>query len=197
MGLLFYLGTTIAASMYVLGAVEMLYEGFAAVRHTISLPGTWDYAISALVIMALLTGIVRAGVRRVNQAAPIFLSVVLFSIVLLLLGILLFAGGVYAGGLSYNDRKFFDNVKPNFEKSDGRRWNFRSLLALFYPSVTGIMAGSNRSGVLEDASRSIPAGTLAAIFATTTLYLVVVWLFGSVLKHDTLIDNQRGRGAGT
>ena len=59
--------------------------------------------------------------------------------------------------------------------------DFQSLIALFYPSVTGIMAGCNRSGVLAQPSRSIPIGTLSAILCTTSLYLVV-WVFGSVLS---------------
>ena len=44
-GILFYLGTTIAASMYVLGAVEMLFEGFSVVSNTIDIKGSWDWAI--------------------------------------------------------------------------------------------------------------------------------------------------------
>ena len=36
--------------------------------------------------------------------------------------------------------------------------NFALLLGLFFPSCTGIMAGSNRSGDLKDPSRSIPVG---------------------------------------
>ena len=67
--------------------------------------------------------------------------------------------------------------------------DFQSLIALFYPSVTGIMAGCNRSGVLAQPSRSIPIGTLSAILCTTSLYLLVVWVFGSVLSHETLLDN--------
>ena len=117
-GILFYLGTTIAASMYVLGAVEMLFEGFSVVSNTISIKGSWDWAISALVLMLALALIVRGGVRHVNRAAPIFLSVVILSIILLLLGIFLFAGGAYKGALSWSDRDFGDNVKPDFEKTD-------------------------------------------------------------------------------
>ena len=117
-GILFYLGTTIAASMYVLGAVEMLFEGFSVVSNTIDIKGSWDWAISALVLMLALALIVKGGVRHVNRAAPIFLSVVILSIILLLLGIFLFAGGAYKGALSWSDRNFGDNVKPDFEKTD-------------------------------------------------------------------------------
>ena len=118
-GILFYLGTTIAASMYVLGAVEMLFEGFSVISNSISIKGSWDWAISALVLMLALALIVKGGVRHVNRAAPIFLSVVILSIILLLLGIFLFAGGVYSGALSIkDDRDFGDNVKPDFEKTD-------------------------------------------------------------------------------
>jgi hypothetical protein len=130
-GILFYLGTTIAASMYVLGAVEMLFEGFSVVSNTISIKGSWDWAISALVLMLALALIVKGGVRHVNRAAPIFLSVVILSIILLLLGIFLFAGGAYSGALSIkNDRDFGDNVKPDFEKTDVRCGVPRCLYAI-------------------------------------------------------------------
>ena len=96
----------------------MLFEGFSVVSNTISIKGSWDWAISALVLMLALALIVRGGVRHVNRAAPIFLSVVILSIILLLLGIFLFAGGAYKGALSWSDRDFGDNVKPDFEKTD-------------------------------------------------------------------------------
>ena len=40
------------------------------------------------------------------------------------------------------------------------------------------MAGSNRSGDLADAGKSIPKGTLGAITTTSTVYILCVILFG-------------------
>ena len=62
-GLLFYLGTTIAASMYVLGCVETLYSGFA-VMDGVQFAGRVE--LTALVLMAFLTSIVAVGVDSVT-----------------------------------------------------------------------------------------------------------------------------------
>ena len=99
--------------------------------NTIDIKGSWDWAISALVLMLALALIVRGGVRHVNRAAPIFLSVVILSIILLLLGIFLFAGGAYKGALSWSDSDFGDNVEPDFERTDARRGVPRRLHAIF------------------------------------------------------------------
>ncbi|XP_065827831.1 solute carrier family 12 member 6-like [Oscarella lobularis] len=66
--------------------------------------------------------------------------------------------------------------------------SFAILLAIFFPSVTGIMAGSNRSGDLKDAQRSIPRGTIAAILTTTIIYLTCVLFFGGTIDGPMLRD---------
>lgn len=66
----------------------------------------------------------------------------------------------------------------------------RALMGLFYPAVTGIMAGSNRSAVLRDTQKSIPVGTLWAIFTTTVIYFVAVIMFGAVATREELLTDR-------
>uniref|UniRef100_A0A8C9X3M3 Solute carrier family 12 member 6 n=1 Tax=Sander lucioperca TaxID=283035 RepID=A0A8C9X3M3_SANLU len=74
--------------------------------------------------------------------------------------------------------------------------SFTLLVGIFFPSVTGIMAGSNRSGDLKDAQRSIPIGTILAILTTSIVYLSSVVLFGTcidgVLLRDKFGDSVKG-----
>uniref|UniRef100_A0A9J8DMJ5 Solute carrier family 12 member 7b n=1 Tax=Cyprinus carpio carpio TaxID=630221 RepID=A0A9J8DMJ5_CYPCA len=73
---------------------------------------------------------------------------------------------------------------------------FTLLVGIYFPSVTGIMAGSNRSGDLRDAQRSIPIGTILAIATTTIIYLSCVVMFGAciegVLLRDKFGDSVKG-----
>ncbi|CAG0890118.1 unnamed protein product [Darwinula stevensoni] len=54
--------------------------------------------------------------------------------------------------------------------------------------LLGIMAGSNRSGDLKDASKSIPIGTLSATLTTSTVYLSSVLLFAGSINGLLLRD---------
>nr|XP_020442524.1 solute carrier family 12 member 6 isoform X2 [Monopterus albus] len=66
--------------------------------------------------------------------------------------------------------------------------SFTLLVGIFFPSVTGIMAGSNRSGDLKDAQRSIPIGTIFAILTTSIVYLSCVVFFGACIDGAVLRD---------
>ncbi|XP_013768247.1 solute carrier family 12 member 7 [Pundamilia nyererei] len=73
---------------------------------------------------------------------------------------------------------------------------FTLLVGIYFPSVTGIMAGSNRSGDLRDAQKSIPIGTILAITTTSIIYITSVVLFGAciegVLLRDKFGDSVKG-----
>ncbi|XP_031632483.1 solute carrier family 12 member 4 isoform X2 [Contarinia nasturtii] len=107
---------------------------------------------------------------------------------------------------------FFDNIYPSFlekfqfvaygsDPEDYERLSqnynqiyaditttFTILIGIFFPSVTGIMAGSNRSGDLADAQKSIPIGTICAILTTSTVYLSSVLLFAGTVDNLLLRD---------
>jgi solute carrier family 12 sodium/potassium/chloride transporter 2 len=76
--------------------------------------------------------------------------------------------------------------------------DFWIVFAIFFPATTGILAGANMSGDLEDPRRAIPYGTLAAIAVSSIIYLLLaVWVAraGTPLElagdYNIIIDKAR------
>jgi amino acid transporter len=66
---------------------------------------------------------------------------------------------------------------------------FWIVFAVFFPAVTGIMAGVNMSGDLADSARSIPRGTLAAIGAGFVIYMAIpLFLVGRATPEQLVSD---------
>lgn len=78
----------------------------------------------------------------------------------------------------------------NLERNKWNKWNFYSTCNKLKQNIrfAGIMAGSNRSGDLADAQKSIPIGTIAAILTTSTVYLSSVLLFAGTVDNLLLRD---------
>lgn len=211
-GICFYLGTSVAASMYILGAVETLLDLAPGMRFASAGEPTVDanelraYGAATLV---LLVSIVLCGVKYIARAGPLFLVPVLVSVLFIYIGVL--ASGERSGlpeGAGISTQNLRDNWSfPSYvrttsagepvvpaegddEATGGVLWHFNALLALFFPSVTGIMAGSNRSAVLRDAQRSIPVGTLSAIGITTAVYVIAVVLYGASADRELLLGER-------
>ncbi len=70
--------------------------------------------------------------------------------------------------------------------------DFWTVFAIFFPAVTGIMAGLSMSGDLKDPKKNIPRGTLIAVVVTFVIYLLQTYKFASNasledLRSDTMI----------
>lgn len=68
--------------------------------------------------------------------------------------------------------------------------NFWHVFAVFFPAVTGIMAGANLSGDLKDPRRAIPLGTLSAIGVTMIIYIGMAYIAAKFIPSGELRSNQ-------
>ncbi len=69
------------------------------------------------------------------------------------------------------------------------RENFWTTFAIFFPAVTGILAGASMSGELKNPKRSIPLGTLAAIFVGFLLYCLLAYRYAKQVPLSVLLVN--------
>jgi solute carrier family 12 (sodium/potassium/chloride transporter), member 2 len=67
--------------------------------------------------------------------------------------------------------------------------SFWKVFAVFFPAVTGIMAGVNMSGDLKDPARSIPKGTFIAVGVGYIVYMTVPIILARSASSATLIEN--------
>lgn len=216
-GLCFFLGNAVAGSLYVLGAVETFLKAIpgagifkvsitnvngtsGALDKAIPNPSIHDLQVYGIVVTILLVFIVFGGVKMINRVAPLFLVPVLFSVLCIIVGVFVASEDKPSAGITgLSLETLKDNLGSEYQRTnsagvpdpDGStEWNFNALVGLFFPAVTGIMAGSNRSASLKDTQRSIPIGTLAASLTTTALYLLSVLLFGAFATREKLLKDR-------
>ncbi|XP_069072005.1 solute carrier family 12 member 2-like [Pleurodeles waltl] len=180
-GLIFAFANAVAVAMYVVGFSEtvsdLLAENGAGLVDRIN-----DIRIIGSLTVVLLLGISVAGMEWEAKAQLVLLGILLIAIGNFLIGTFIPADEEKKskGFFSYRAEIFVENFGPDFR--DGE--TFFSVFSIFFPAATGILAGANISGDLEDPQSSIPKGTMLAIVISTITYLAVAVVAASCIVRD-------------
>ncbi len=163
-GLTLFIAQSLAVPFNILGASEAIVVSWPELR-------PW-FPLINLGLGAGLLFLVWKGADWAIKAQFIIMGVLALSIVVFFLGPL--------GNFSWA------NLKANW----GSLPSVPSIVpffAIFFPAVTGIMAGVNMSGDLKEPHRAIPRGTLLALGTAIGLYVIQIILAAGCFSREEMI----------
>merc|ERR1711892_226530 len=175
-GLMFTLANSIAVAMYVIGFCESLLdmlnfyvEDFQGITGTSPSQKMNDVRIIGLITLTLALALAIVGMEWVTRVQKALLFLLIGSQIDFCLGTF-FSSNIAErakGFTGWNMETATQNIHPNYQGE-----TFWTVFAVFFPAVTGIVAGANLSGDLKDPATAIPKGTLGAIGLTYITYVV-------------------------
>jgi len=170
-GLMLFSAQALSVPFYILGFTEALTRTFPSL--------TGEFRIIAIITALGLFSISCIGAKTATKTQYIIMAVLGLSIVV-------FMGGAV---VHFHRDLFIENWSY---EGEGGLLSFWSVFAIYFPAVTGIMAGVNMSGDLKNAGRSIPLGTLAAVAVGFLVYGLQILLCGGSQTQEQLRDNSFG-----
>ncbi|MFA7231986.1 MAG: hypothetical protein WC071_12010, partial [Victivallaceae bacterium] len=162
-GLTLFIAQALSVPFYILGFAEALARNFPVLE-----PYYFPIVMGTGIAVFILSW---SGADWVIKIQYIILAILGLSIVTFLGGAL----NVFS----------LETLRANATSSSDT--NITLLFAIFFPAVTGIMAGVNMSGDLKSPEKSLPRGTMAAIFCGLIVYAIQMVICGGAFSRQTLI----------
>jgi len=160
-----YIAQAVSVTMYVIGFTEAIFSAFPDIGFSFRTVAT---NVNILVFISVFIG---AGWTIRLQYG---------ILAVLLLSVLSFFFGAW-------QHASVETLQANLEPLWSGGHNVFTIFALFFPAVTGIMAGVNMSGDLEEPRRSIPKGTLLAVGFTALIYAGIAVSLAASSSRETLL----------
>lgn len=169
-GVPFYFAQAIAVSMYIFGFREGLQTLIPNGN-----PFLLDIGVFALVM----------GVAFISTSFAFKIQYVILGIILL--SLISVFGSLFVNELNY-DFEWFGKY-PGSVENDFNGSSFWIVFAVFFPAVTGVMAGANMSGDLANPRKSIPLGTISSVILTTIIYIALIFVATLIASPDEMARN--------
>jgi len=165
-GLALFLAQALSVPFYILGFTNSVVVSFPSLS-------AW------FVPIALGTAAILFTVNIISSGFAIRVQYIVMT--MLALAIVSFLGGAL---FLFDSEIFHANLGPSYTKYNIGFW---TVFAIYFPAVTGILAGINMSGDLKDPARSLVRGTLAAIGVGFVIYILEILLCGGTQQRDDLV----------
>ncbi|OWA49967.1 Solute carrier family 12 member 2 [Hypsibius exemplaris] len=179
-GIIFTLANVVNVSLNLQGFAETVVD-LLQENHLGMIDRANDMRIVGVLALVALTLFTFCGMELASKLQMVFFAILLAAIVNIVVGSFLPATLQQAadGFVGYSADNFKTNFAPAFQKGE----SFMSVFGVFFPSVTGILAGTSITGDLRDPSGAIPKGTIIAIAFTSISYILVGWITVSVTQR--------------
>ena len=166
-GLALFAAQAVSVPFYILGFVEALVRTFPAMAD--------HFRLIAIVTTLLLFVVAHIGAKTATKTQYGIMTILALSIVAFMVG----------AALHFDPALFVANWSFSATPDSLAFWK---VFAIYFPAVTGIMAGVNMSGDLKNPARSIPLGTLAAVMVGFIIYAIQIILCGGAQSRDLLLN---------
>ena len=166
-GIPFYFAQAIAVAMYIFGFREGLQT---------LVPGVNPIILDVGIFILVMT------IAFISTSFAFKIQYIILGIIVL--SLISIYGSLFVNELNFNFEwigKYPGSIENDFQGS-----SFWIVFAVFFPAVTGVMAGANMSGDLTNPRKSIPLGTISSVILTTIIYVSLIFVAAFIATPDEL-----------